>query len=150
MLKKQLTHGQMAMFFKHLLTCLIGMEACGGALHWARKLQSMGHAVRLISPQFVKPYALRQEKQERCEMQRRSARRWVARICDSYLSRMLSNKLSWCCTMCVRGSSKHALHGPTRFADYTLEFGLIFPQSIGHIAVRVPGKLTRAAMPTLA
>ena len=34
----------------------IGMEACGSAYHWARKLQGFGHRVRLISPQFVKPY----------------------------------------------------------------------------------------------
>ena len=34
----------------------IGMEACGGAHHWARTLQQKGHRVRLIAPQFVKPY----------------------------------------------------------------------------------------------
>ncbi len=34
----------------------IGMEACGGAHHWARTLQQRGHRVRLIAPQFVKPY----------------------------------------------------------------------------------------------
>ena len=32
------------------------MEACGSAHHWARKLRGLGHGVRLISPQFVKPY----------------------------------------------------------------------------------------------
>ncbi len=36
-------------------SCLVGMEACGGAHHWARKLQSFGHTVKLIAPQFVKP-----------------------------------------------------------------------------------------------
>src|SRR5271154_596848 len=36
--------------------CEIGMEACGGAHHWARKLQAKGYTVRLIAPQFVKPY----------------------------------------------------------------------------------------------
>ena len=36
--------------------CEIGMEACAGAHHWARELQSRGYAVRLIPPQFVKPY----------------------------------------------------------------------------------------------
>ena len=36
--------------------CEIGMEACGGAHHWARELQSRGYTVRLIPPQFVKPY----------------------------------------------------------------------------------------------
>jgi transposase len=36
--------------------CVIGMEACGGAHHWARELQAAGYSVRLIPPQFVKPY----------------------------------------------------------------------------------------------
>lgn len=36
--------------------CEIGMEACGGAHHWARELQKLGYRVRLIAPQFVKPY----------------------------------------------------------------------------------------------
>lgn len=55
-LKKQLRRGQVAEFFVNLPACLIGMEACGGAHYWARKLQGLGHTVRLISPQFVKPY----------------------------------------------------------------------------------------------
>ena len=36
--------------------CEIGMEACGGAHHWARELQTLGYQVKLIAPQFVKPY----------------------------------------------------------------------------------------------
>lgn len=36
--------------------CEIGMESCGGAHHWARRLQAHGFKVRLIAPQFVKPY----------------------------------------------------------------------------------------------
>ncbi len=55
-LKKQLRRDQMAAFFVNLPSCLIGMEACGSAHHWGRKLQSMGHTVRLMAPQFVKPY----------------------------------------------------------------------------------------------
>jgi transposase len=36
--------------------CEVGMEACAGAHHWARQLQAKGFTVRLIAPQFVKPY----------------------------------------------------------------------------------------------
>jgi transposase len=36
--------------------CEIGMEACSGAHHWARELQAHGYKVKLIAPQFVKPY----------------------------------------------------------------------------------------------
>ncbi len=55
-LKKQLRRDQMAAFFVNLPSCLIDMEACGSAHHWGRKLQSMGHTMRLMAPQFVKPY----------------------------------------------------------------------------------------------
>jgi transposase len=36
--------------------CVIGMEACAGDHHWARELESRGYTVKLIAPQFVKPY----------------------------------------------------------------------------------------------
>ncbi len=46
----------MATYFVNIAPCLIGMEACGSANHWARKLEEFGHTVKLIAPQFVKPY----------------------------------------------------------------------------------------------
>lgn len=55
-LRKQLRREQMAEFFAKLPACLVGMEACGSAHHWARVLQGHGHTVRLIAAQFVKPY----------------------------------------------------------------------------------------------
>src|SRR5471032_1204142 len=55
-LRKQLKRDQFIAFFANLSPCLIGMEACGGAHHWARKLQALGHTVKLMAPQFVKPY----------------------------------------------------------------------------------------------
>lgn len=55
-LRKQLKRDQMAGFFANLAPCLIGMEACGSAHFWARKLQGLGHTVKLMAPQFVKPY----------------------------------------------------------------------------------------------
>jgi transposase len=55
-LRKQLKRPQVVAFFSQLPPCLIGMEACGGAHYWARKLTELGHTVRLIAPQFVKPY----------------------------------------------------------------------------------------------
>ncbi len=54
--KKRLRRGQLLSFFAGLEPCLVGMEACGSAHYWARELQSLGHEVRLIAPQFVKPF----------------------------------------------------------------------------------------------
>ena len=55
-LRKKLERSKVLEFFVNLPPCLIGMEACGSAHYWARKLQAMGHVVKLIAPQFVKPY----------------------------------------------------------------------------------------------
>ena len=46
----------MLTYFQKLAPCLIGMEACGSAHYWARELEKMGHTVKLMAPQFVKPY----------------------------------------------------------------------------------------------
>jgi transposase len=55
-LRKRLKRVDLPKFFAALPPCLVGMEACGGSHHWARELQKLGHAVKLIAPQFVKPY----------------------------------------------------------------------------------------------
>jgi len=55
-LRKQLKRKDMAKFFANLQPCLIGMEACGSAHYWARKLGEYGHTAKLMAPQFVKPY----------------------------------------------------------------------------------------------
>src|SRR4030095_10963962 len=54
--RRQLRRGQVMKFFEGLSRCLIGMEACGGAHYWARELTKLGHEVRLMPPQYVKPY----------------------------------------------------------------------------------------------
>ncbi|WFP48957.1 IS110 family transposase [Methylomonas sp. EFPC3] len=55
-LKKKLKREQMLPFFRDLPACLIGLEACSSAHHWGRELEKLGHTVKLIAPQFVKPY----------------------------------------------------------------------------------------------
>jgi transposase len=55
-LRRQLKRTEMMKFFTKLQLCQIGMEACGSAHHWARQLTGLGHTVKLMAPQFVKPY----------------------------------------------------------------------------------------------
>ena len=55
-LRRRLRRGEVAVFFARLPPCLVGIEACPGAHHWARELQALGHQVRLIPPQYVKPF----------------------------------------------------------------------------------------------
>ncbi len=54
--RKQLRRAQMLTYFGKLPPALIGMEACGSAHYWARELSKLGHDVRLMAPQYVKPY----------------------------------------------------------------------------------------------
>jgi transposase len=55
-LRKQLRRSQMMEFFAQRTPCLVGMEACGSAHDWARQLIRIGYTVKLMAPQFVKPY----------------------------------------------------------------------------------------------
>src|SRR4051794_19152091 len=55
-LKRKLTRGRVLEFFATLPACLVGLEACGAAHYWARELTRLGHQVRLMPPQYVRPY----------------------------------------------------------------------------------------------
>lgn len=55
-LKKRLTRAQLAEFFAQQEPCIVAMEACGSAHHWARRLAGLGHSPRLLPPQYVKPF----------------------------------------------------------------------------------------------
>jgi transposase len=55
-LKKTLSRGKLLECFTNLPPCIVGMEACSGAHHWARQLRGLGHDARIIAPRFVIPY----------------------------------------------------------------------------------------------
>lgn len=56
---KRLNRGQVLPWFANQNPSLVGMEACGGAHYWAREIVKLGHEVRIIPPQYVKPYVTR-------------------------------------------------------------------------------------------
>lgn len=83
MIKRQLRRSQVLPSFEKLPACKIGMEACAGAHYWARKFAQMGHEVKLIAPQFVKPYVKSQKNDANdaeaiCEAVGRPNMRFVA------------------------------------------------------------------------
>jgi transposase len=55
-LKKKLRRSELLAFVVNLPKCVIAMEACGGSHYWAREFQKFEHEVKLIAPQFVKPF----------------------------------------------------------------------------------------------
>ena len=82
-LSKRLSRSKLAKFIAQLPVCLIGMEACGGAHYWARKFQEFGHEVKLMNPQFVKPYVKSNKNDAQdaaaiCEAVTRPSMRFVA------------------------------------------------------------------------
>ena len=81
-LSKRLGRRQMAAFFADLPPTAIGIEACGAAHYWARVLGGLGHEVKLIAPQHVKPYVKRNKNDRRdaeglCEAMSRPTMRFV-------------------------------------------------------------------------
>jgi len=82
-LRKQLRRNQMLAYFSNLPPCLIGIEACSSAHYWARELQKLGHTVKLMAPQFVKPYVKSNKNDAKdaeaiCEAVSRPTMRFVA------------------------------------------------------------------------
>jgi len=59
--RRKLRRDRVLAFFADLPRCLVGMEACASAHHWARQLSALGHEVRLMPPIYVKPYVKRQK-----------------------------------------------------------------------------------------
>ena len=58
-LRRKLSRSKLLSFFEKLPRCLVGMETCASANYWARELIALGHEVRLMPPQYVKPYVKR-------------------------------------------------------------------------------------------
>lgn len=81
-LKRRLRRSEVLRFFADLQPALVGMEACHTAHYWAREIAALGHAVRLMPPQFVKPYVKSQKNdmadaEAICEAVQRPTMRFV-------------------------------------------------------------------------
>ena len=82
-LKKAVRRSGFLAFFANLPCCLIGMEACSSSHYWARELTKLGHQVKLMAPQFVKPYVKSNKNDANdaeaiCEAVTRPSMRFVA------------------------------------------------------------------------
>ena len=143
-LRKQLKRDQVAAFFANLAPCLIGMEACSGAHHWARKLQALGHTVRLMAPQFVKPYVKSNKNDAAdaeaiCEAVARPSMRFVPikNIEQQSVLSLHRVRQGFVKARTAQANQSRGLLG---------EYGLIVPQGIAYIAQRVPDLIEDAAI----
>jgi transposase len=81
--RKRLRREKVLEFFAGKPACVVAMEACSSAHHWARELARLGHIVRLIPPAYVKPFVKRQKNDAAdaeaiCEAAQRPTMRFVA------------------------------------------------------------------------
>ena len=134
--RKQLKRSEMSKYFANLEPCLIGMEACGSAHHWARKLQEFGHAVRIMSPQFVKPYVKTNKNdmadaEAICEAVSRPNMRFVS-VKTVEQQAILSVHRARAGFVKARTAQANQMRG------LLLEFGLAIPQGIHSIVKRIP------------
>ena len=135
-LRKQLRRDQVAPFFANLAPCLIGVEACSGAHLWARKLQVFGHTVKLMAPQFVKPYVKTNKNdvadaEAICEAVGRPNMRFVP-IKNAEQQTVLALHRA------RQGFVKARTAQGNQIRGFLTEFGIVIPQGISHLAKRLP------------
>jgi transposase len=135
-LRKTLKRAEVMNFFARLLPCLIGMEACGSAHYWARKLTELGHTVKLMAPQFVKPYVKTNKNDARdaegiCEAVGRPSMRFVP-VKTVEQQAMLSLHRARQGFVVERTAQANQIRG------LLSEFGIVIPKGIGYLERRLP------------
>lgn len=135
-LRKSLRRHQVAGFFARLAPCVVGMEACGSAHHWARKLQAFGHTVRLIAPQFVKPYVKSNKNDAAdaeaiCEAVGRPSMRFVPIKNAEQQAVLALHRVR-------QGFVKARTAQANQIRGLLGEYGLVVPRGIAHVTRRVP------------
>ncbi len=122
--------------------CEMGMEACGGAYHWARELQSQGYTVKLIPPQFVKPYVKSNKNDANdaeaiCEAMSRPNMRFVAVKSVEQQDIQATHRIR-ADLMTQRTAKANQIRG------LVAEYGLVAPQQLRALRAAIPGWLEDA------
>lgn len=141
-LRRKLRRNEMVRFFSELPPCLIGIEASGSAHYWARVLGELGHTVRLMAPQFVKPYVKSQKNDANdaeaiCEAVARPSMRFVPQKSieqqDLQCLHRVRSRLVACRTQLIN-----------QIRGLLAEYGIILPQHPGQVRNGLPRVLEDA------
>src|SRR4051795_1605398 len=144
-LRVNFRRAQMLLFFKKRPRTEVALEACGSAHHWARKLTALGHDVRLIPPQYVKPYVKRAKNDRNdaeaiCEAAGRPGMRFVLAKSEAQQADSLALK--------VRGT---LLGQRTRLINtlrgHAAEFGVIAARGTSQVAPLLAAVAAEASLP---
>ncbi|TAK52501.1 MAG: IS110 family transposase, partial [Gammaproteobacteria bacterium] len=149
-LRRQLRRSQVLLFFGRLEPCLIGMEACASSHYWARKLIGLGHRVRLMAPQFVKPYRKNDKNDGNdaeaiCEAVQRPSMRFVPVKSPEQQADLAIHRVRRR-LMCERTALINQLRG------LLAEYGLVLPQGANQVRSQLPALLDHSgeSLPPLA
>src|SRR5499427_1781290 len=146
-LRKRLRRNQVLAFFAGLPRCLVGLEACATAHHWARELQLVGHEVRLMPAQYVKPYVKRNKNDAAdaeaiCEAVSRPTMRFVpVKTAEQQAALMLAGTRD--------GLIRRRTQLSNAIRSYAAEFGLTAAKGLDKVEPLL-ARVAEAALPTLA
>jgi transposase len=145
-LRKRLSREKLTEFVAQLPPCTIGIEACTGAHHWARVFEQMGHKVKMMAPQFVKPY-VKSNKNDRND-----ARGIAEAVTRPDMKFVPIKKIEQQDTLLLHRARALVMKQRTAQANQIrgllAEYGIIIPKGITHlgkfaeILVNHKGKLT--------
>lgn len=141
-LTKKLTRSKLHEFVAQLPVCLIGIEACGGANYWKRIFERYGHTVKMMSPQFVKPY-VKSNKSDAidaeaiCEAVQRPNMRFVPSKTIAQQDIQSSHRIR---SQLVARRTAQA----NQIRGLLMEYGIIIPKGISYVRKEIPGILDNA------
>ena len=135
-LRKRLNRKQLLMYLANIEPCLIGLEACSGSNHWARQIAVHGHDVRLISPQFVKPYVKSNKNDHNdaeaiCEAVGRPTMRFVSVKSVEQQDVQTLHRIR-------QGIVKARTAQVNQIRGFLIEYGIVVPEGINWLRRRLP------------
>ncbi len=138
-LRRSIKRPELTRYFANIPPCLIGMEACGSAHFWARRLSELGHTVKLMAPQFVKPYVKTNKNDARdaeaiCEAVGRQNMRFVP-VKTVEQQGLLSLHRARQGFVVARTAQANQIRG------LLAELGVVIPKGIRNLESRMPGIL---------
>ena len=149
LVRRQVRRGQMLAFFSGLDPCVIGMEACSGAHHWARELSALGHEVRLMPAAYVKPYVKRgktdrADAEAICEAVTRPSMRFVPVKSAEAQAALLDHKAR---DFLIRQQTQTV----NAIRAHLAEFGIVVPKGIHNVdrLLEAAGRAPKSAGPAL-
>jgi transposase len=131
--RKQLRRKEVVAYFTQLPPCAIGMEACSSGHYWARRLHGLGHQVKLMAPQFVRPYVKTNKNDARdaeaiCEAVTRPTMRFVPIKTAEQQAILALHRAR-------QGFVKARTAQANQLRSLLAEFGIVLPQGI-HVLLR--------------